>query len=239
MINRKYLYPDYYVYVHRKASDGKVFYVGKGTAGRAWQSGYKRNEHWNRIVEKHGFTVDLVETGYENWYAQEREIELIAFYGIENLCNMTEGGENGGAGRKWSVESRAKLSASKKGKPNPGISGDKSHMKTAESKAMFSAMFKGRAMPWMTGENNPAYKIENRIATSIRCKGKKRPDITGANHKGAKKVLCIETGVVFDCLKDAEKWLRSNGRPLATQANISSACTGNLKTAYGYHWKHA
>lgn len=239
MINRKYLYPDYYVYVHRKASDGKVFYVGKGTAGRAWQRGYKRNEHWNRIVEKHGFTVELVETGYENWYAQEREIELIAFYGIENLCNMTEGGENGGAGRKWSDESRAKLSASKKGKPNPGISGDKSHMKTAESRAKMSALRTGTKAPWMLGEKNHMHRPDQKALLSARCKGKKRPDITGANHKGAKKVLCVETGVVFDCLQDAAKWLRANGRSSATQSNISSVCTGNLKTAYGYHWKHA
>jgi len=239
MINLRKLYTDYYVYVHRRADDGAVFYVGKGTLGRAWQKGSKRNEHWKRVVAKHGLIVEIVETGYQDWYAQEREIELIAFYGIDNLCNMTLGGECGGAGRNWSDESKAKLSASKKGKPNPGIAGDMNHMKTAESRAKFSSIFKGRKMPWMNGENNPAMKIENRIATSIRCKGKKRPEITGANHKMAKKVLCIETGVIFDCAVDAAKWLRTIGKNSAVQSNISSVCTGNLKTAYGYHWKHA
>lgn len=233
------LHKDYYVYIHRRADDGKVFYVGKGTLGRAWQRGSKRNEHWRRTVEKHGFTVELVETGYQDWYAQEREIELISFYGIENLCNITLGGECGGAGRKWSDESRAKLSSSKKGVPNPGISGEKSHMKTAESKAKMSAILKGRKMPWMNGENNPALKPENRLATSLRCKGKKRPEITGGNHKLAKKVLCIETGVVFDCGADAARWLVTIGKINAVQSNISSACNGSLNSAYKYHWKFA
>lgn len=238
-INRSKLYKDYYVYIHRRADDGNVFYVGKGTAGRAWQRGGKRNEHWKRTAAKHGFTVELVHTGLTNEQSIKKEMELIAHYGIDNLCNMTEGGEGGGIGRKWSDESRKKLSESKKGKPNPGISGEKSHMKTAESKAKFSAIFKGRKMPWMNGENNPALKPENRLATSIRCKGKKRPEITGGNHKLAKKVMCIETGIVFDCAVDAAKWLRTIGKEKAVQSNISSVCTGNLKTAYGFHWKHA
>lgn len=239
MTNRKKIYTDYYVYIHRRADDGKVFYVGKGTSDRAWQLGYKRNQHWNRVVAKHGFTVEIVENGLTNEQSIEKEIALIAHYGIDNLCNMTEGGEGGGIGRKWSEESRKKLSDSKKGKPNPGIAGDKNHMKTAESKAKLSALFKGREMPWMNGKNNPCYKIENRIATSIRCKGVKRPDITGKNHKNAKKVLCVETGVVFDCGSDAARWLVSNGKKKAVPSNISSACLGKLKTAYGFHWKHA
>lgn len=239
MKNRKQLHPDYYVYIHRKATDGKVFYVGKGTAGRAWQRGHKRNEHWNRIVEKHGFTVELVETGYENWYAQEREIELILFYGLENLCNMTPGGENGGAGRKWSDESRAKLSASKKGKPAPWVAGKNSPMHNPESLAKVVAARKGKSSTWIAGDKNPMHDPKNKALHSALFKGKKRPDITGINHKNSKKVLCVETGVVFDCLVDASKWLRLNGKPLATQANISSACTGKMKTAYGYHWEHA
>lgn len=238
MKNRKYFYTDYYVYVHKKATSGEVFYVGKGTADRAWQKGYKRNQHWKRIVDKYGYTVELVETGYQNWYAIEREIQLIEFYGINNLCNITDGGENGGAGRKWSDESRAKLSASKKGKPNPLIAGEKNHMKTKESKEKISAILKGRKMPWMNGEKNPAFKLENRIATSLRCKGKKRPEITGANHKLAKKVLCIETEITFDSISEAKKWLIDNGKLLASHANISSACSGRLKKAYGFNWRY-
>ena len=239
MTNRKHIYTDYYVYIHRKADTGEIFYVGKGTADRAWQLGYKRNQHWNRVVAKHGFIVELVETGLTNEQSIEKEIALIAHYGIDNLCNMTEGGEGGGIGRKWSDESRRKLSEAKKGKPNPGIAGEKNHMKTPESRAKMSELFKGRKMPWMQGENSPMLKQKNRDAVSARCKGVKRPDITGKNHKNAKKVLCVETGVVFDYGVDAAKWLQSIGKTKAIQSNISSACTGGLKRAYGFHWKHA
>lgn len=229
---------DYYVYVHKRADDGSVFYVGKGTRTRAWQLASKRNTHWQRIVAKHGLIVEIVESGYQNWYAMEREIQLIEFYGQENLCNQTAGGE-GGNGRVWTEESKKRLSDAKKGKPAPWSTGDKNHMKTQASREKMSRLLKGVSRPYMAGKNNPMHKQENKDAVTARCKGKKRPEITGVNHKLAKKVFCVETGAVFDCGEDAAKWLRSQGFSMARQSNISSVCTGNLKSAYGFHWKHA
>jgi len=229
---------DFYVYVHRRATDGIVFYVGKGTANRAWQKASKRNEHWKRIVDKHGLIVEIVESGYQDWYSMEREIQLIEFYGFDNLCNQTHGGE-GCSGRVWREESKKKLSDSKKGMKTPWTCGDRNHMKTAESKAKVSAALKGRNSLWMMGERNPTHKQKNKDATSIRCKGKKRPEITGVNHKLAKPVLCVETGVVFQSGADAARWLISNGCLSALPSNISSACSGKLNSAYKFTWKLA
>lgn len=238
MKNRKQLYKDFYVYIHRRATDGKVFYVGKGTADRAWQLGSKRNEHWKRVVAKHGFTVELVETGLQDWYAQEREIELIAFYGMENLCNQTAGGEGGGT-RVWTEESRKRLSDAKKGKSLHWMIGDKNPMHRPEVAAKVIASRIGKSSTWIAGDKNPMHNPEIKAKHSALFKGKKRPEITGANHKLAKKVICVETGTIFDCGVDAAKWLRENGKPFAVESNISSACAGRLKTAYGYSWKLA
>ncbi len=238
MPTKKDIYPDYYLYVHRRASDGRVFYVGKGTGYRAWQRGSRRNEHWNRIVAKHGLIVEILETGYQDWYAIEREIALIEFYGRGNLCNNTDGGE-GQSGHIKSQETRKKLSAASKGRKAPWCTGDNSHMKTQASKDKMSALLKGRAQPWMLGDKNPMHKQKNKDAVTARCKGVKRPDITGANSVLAKKVLCVETGTIFDSGACAARWLKSTGIKSARQSNISSACTGNLRSAYGFQWKHA
>jgi len=228
----------FYVYVHRRDTDGRVFYVGKGTANRAWQKASKRNEHWKRIVDKHGLIVEIVESGYQDWYSMEREIQLIEFYGFDNLCNQTHGGEGGGS-RVWSDESRKKLSDSKKGKPNPGISGDKNHMKTQASRDKISALFKGKPHPWALGDKNHMKQQKYKDAVGLRYKGKKRPEITGANSKISKPVLCIENGIIFPSGADAARWLNENGCLSAVPSNISSACSGKLKSAYKFTWKLA
>lgn len=57
---------------------------------------------------------------------------------------------------------------------------------------------------------------------------------TYENHPCAKKVLCIETGETFNCIKAAEeKYKIAHGK-------ITGVCKGDYgrKTAGGYHWKY-
>lgn len=87
----------FYVYLHKKATTGEVFYVGKGTNWRAWNR-MQRNKFWKRVVEKHGRIVEIVEKDIQEWYAHELEIDLIAYYGrrdqgLGTLVNLTDGGE--------------------------------------------------------------------------------------------------------------------------------------------------
>lgn len=46
----------------------------------------------------------------------------------------------------------------------------------------------------------------------------------------SKKVLCVETGEIFDSIMDA---YRKTG---IGHSNISAACLGRYKTSGGYHW---
>lgn len=50
------------------------------------------------------------------------------------------------------------------------------------------------------------------------------------NHPRAKKVICVETGKVFDTVKEAEQWLGKGG--------ITPCCKGKNKTAGKYHWMY-
>lgn len=96
---------NYYVYVHKRLTDGSVFYVGQGCKRRAWsRSG--RNRHWHRIVAKHGYIVDLIIEGLSQVCALSMERAAISFYGRENLCNLTDGGDIGPTGLKHSEEVR-------------------------------------------------------------------------------------------------------------------------------------
>jgi hypothetical protein len=82
----------FYVYEHLKPNTGEVFYIGKGCDKRAYQT-RSRNNHWTNIVNKYGLEVNIVYTNLTNSEASQKEIDLIEFYGLNNLCNMTQGGD--------------------------------------------------------------------------------------------------------------------------------------------------
>ena len=204
----------FYVYLHRRASDNSVFYIGKGCKYRAYETHKsKRSVYWIRVYQKHGRVVEIVKDNLTEKEALALEVALIAQYGIENLCNHSSGGESGGSGRKWSKESRRKLSESKKGKP----------------------------APWAAGDNNHMKKQEYKDAVIKRCKGVPRLDMIGSKNKSARPVICIETGDHFDTMKSAAEWLISIGKTnsISASSNINSVCLGSLKRAYGFTWKYA
>jgi hypothetical protein len=73
--------PAFYVYAHR-ASDGAIFYVGKGAGKRAWSQ--DRHPIWHRYVQerlKGIYSVEILESGLTAIKAEEREGELIAQLG--------------------------------------------------------------------------------------------------------------------------------------------------------------
>ena len=105
---------DFYIYIHRKASDNTPFYVGKGRKGRAWTiSG--RSKHWNNTVNKHGLIVDIVFEGLTEEDDFQCEIDTILelkYFGYA-LVNLTNGGE-GVSGFKQSDGHKKRAALSRK-----------------------------------------------------------------------------------------------------------------------------
>lgn len=106
---------EYYVYIHKKPTTGEIFYVGKGSGNRAYNR-RNRTSWWKRLVAKHGFDVEIVASGLQEWYAFELEVELIAKYGRRDtnegsLINRTDGGD-GCSGIIFTEEVRKKISDS-------------------------------------------------------------------------------------------------------------------------------
>ena len=48
-----------------------------------------------------------------------------------------------------------------------------------------------------------------------------------------KRVLCVDNGMEFDCIRDAARWLGD----LKYSCHIGEVARGHRKTAYGYSWK--
>lgn len=129
---------NYYVYLHIKKDNDKIFYVGKGKNNR-YRSVSGRNLHWQNTSLKHGWYSRIVQSNLLEEDALELEEFIIDIIGLQNLCNRNY--FNGGkSGYNHSLESKQKMSNSKKGRIpwNKGI------------KCNYSSLR-------MQGENNPMY----------------------------------------------------------------------------------
>jgi hypothetical protein len=216
---------DYYVYVHRRKTDGRVFYVGKGKGNRA-NSRSGRSAYWKNIVAKHGLLIELVQYGMLEADAFILERELIASYGRGTLCNLTDGGD-GASGSIKSPEARRKIGQSKLGRPRPDISGPNGIMLRPGVAEKVRESRKHLSYEWSKGKNNPAANpvVAAKISASLKGKpksedhranlskaqkGKECPWISGELNPTARSVLCVTTGQHFKTIKDAAVWANTN-----------------------------
>jgi len=116
------------VYRHRRLDNNKVFYIGIGNEKRPYCK--RRNKHWCNVVNKTGYTIEIIAKDLVLEDALELEMFLISEYGLDNLTNINSGGEgqfnpdaetrykigSGRRGKKTSDEHKKKLSDSNKGK---------------------------------------------------------------------------------------------------------------------------
>lgn len=96
----------------------------------------------------------------------------------------------------------------------------------------------------LAGEKNPNYgkklSAERRAEIGKYSKGRlhtqeykemMRRRMSGANNPNSRKVMCLETGEVFESMTSAGKRLGIKG------CNIADCIRGKQKTAGAYHWK--
>lgn len=123
------------VYLHKKKGTGDVFYVGIGRSEKRAYSRHGRNIHWESIVKKHGFDVQITHRDICWEEACKIEIYLISFYRILfKLSNVTDGGDgmlnvklpdcvikkrNEKIKEAWSEERKRKYSKMVSGEKNP------------------------------------------------------------------------------------------------------------------------
>ena len=176
---------DFYVYQLRLKNSELPFYIGKGRGRRVSEhfrpSALKKRSHKNSVINKafrEGIPIlrEILFDGLTEEQAHAKEIELIAFYGrwINGGCltNATDGGE-GVSGYTASIETRLKISASKRGRPL-----------TADHRRKISRALIGRKMPpdavkRIADANRGKKRTKEQIENSSRAlKGVKRSEET-------------------------------------------------------------
>lgn len=218
---------DFYVYVHKQASDGLPFYVGKGNGRRAWRQ-TDRTEWWKNVCAKHGVDVVIVKDGMSNSCAMTLERITIAAYLAKGypLVNLTLGGE-GAPGSVRSDESRIAVSRSQGGRAV--LSSDGMRFETAvlaaewlrengwpkASRVNISSTCLGKVgsaygRSWWYEGDYPKEYVDKRVRLSER--------------KG-RAILC-SNGKRFDSLKMAGEYMHSIGHGKHAEHRIWRACKG-------------
>lgn len=195
---------------------------------RALNGGYHRNRYLQSAWKKYGaeaFSFSLVESCVEQ-DLDSLEVKYILDNAsvAPNGYNLTSGGE-GARGLKWSEESREKVSLSRKGKPRHPR---KDERQSEVAKAKMSASMKAK---WQ----DETYRSRQQKSHMGKSFSQETKDKMSKAHKGcvqsnARKVLCVETGIIYPSVNKIDL-----GRKINTGHIYRSNYSG-IK-AYGYHWK--
>jgi hypothetical protein len=182
-----------YLYRHIRLDKNEPFYIGIGSSNnykRAY-SIYLRNKHWQNIVSKSDYRVEILFDDLTWQKACEKEKEFIFLYGRKDnktgiLCNMTNGGE-GAYNRIVSEETRRKISKSNSGK-----------VRTEEVKNKLRIISTGQKGYWLGKKRSEETKEKLR---NIKL-GKKRAE---TNIGSSKLIFNTVTGIYYDTIHDAAK----------------------------------
>lgn len=207
----------YIVYMHTNMINNKK-YIGitcRSLDERSGGSGcnYKDSSKFYKDIQAYGwssFSHDVLLSGLNLEEAKLKEKEMIALYNTTNPeigYNIHQGGE---------------MPPTMNGVDNP-FYGD--HRFAGSNHPMYGRKHTEEARKKMSknhwdvkGEKNPFYNDHRFI---------------GKNNPIAKAVMCLETGIIYDTVTDAE---RQTG---VARQTIAKQIRGKLHHAGGFHWQYA
>lgn len=226
---------EYYVYIWYIVDTNEVFYVGKGK-GRRYKQISGRNKFFADMYGSHNCEVRKV---YENLTEQEafqKEREVVRWY-RENtdyrLTNQTDGGE-GSSGWIPPKDFRDKQSQIHKAQWQDEEFRERMLMIRADENGPYKSQeFREKIAELVQGENNPNYgnhwteEMKQRLSKVRKANGLSANE----NNPRATRIICIETGEVFDCIKFAmQKYNIKN------EGSMTVALKNPVRTAGGQHW---
>lgn len=243
----------YCIYIHTNKTNGKV-YIGQTSqdVNQRWRNGkgYINNTLFYRAIEKYGwdgFEHEIIYTGLTKDEANEKEIEMIAFYGSNNPdkgYNLTTGGD-GTNGYHLTEKQRNKISETQTGRKlteewkehiGDAVRGEKhpfygktlsdehrkhlseAHMGQVSAKGMLGKKHSEETKKKMS-DVRMGYKMSQETRNKI-------------GEKLSKKVRCIETNIIYSGLPEASK---ETG---CATSSISLCCNGKREKSKGYHWEY-
>ena len=181
----------FYIYLLISSLDEKVFYVGKGFGRRMYWHKKKaiNKEHYNIHLQRK--ILKLIQLGgkikyekvFESTNEEEvfnQEVETIKYFGLENLCNLTEGGEGstGYIHTEDAIHKMKEIASARNwnGEKNPNYGGGNW---SEESKKKFSEYQKTQLL----GENNPFFGKTHSVSARLKMSKYHSGKILTEDHK--------------------------------------------------------
>ena len=225
----------YLVYKNTNLINSKV-YIGItshiSNPNERWRNGegYKDQQFYMAIL-KYGwdnFSHEILETNISEEEIDEKECYYIALYNSNNPeygYNLTAGGQ-----KIKTIDERSRQKIREKF--------------TKERREEYSLRLKKR---WKEDEEFIKKATEARKSSTWHPIGELNPMYgthrTGKDAGNKRKVLCIETGEVFETVTEAAKW--SNNGKTSTRSHIAQVCQGKRNTCGKHpdsgiplHWKY-
>jgi len=228
----------FYVYIHRRLSDGSIFYVGKGTRNR-FTSTASRSPAWHKIVKECGFKAIKCSDLMESVCALSYEKALMTAIGIDNLCNVVFGGSHGMSGKKFDREVVRKRSEKCM---KHVINSDGSVFTSLKEAAAYLRSIghhkatEAHISSCCKGARHVAFGFSwsmdtNRVPSLIDASSK-------VNEKTRRRVIA-SNGIIFDSVTVAADWVRSELNIKCGTSDISRCCNGKRKLCGGLEWKYS
>ena len=203
---------EYIIYLHRNKINGKC-YVGQTSQRLIDRTGTKGQNYYGcpifyRAIIKYGwdsFEHIILETGLSKDQVDEREVYWGQYYNslAPNGYNV-ELGNNG-----HHIEADCHR-----------LTRSEASQKLWESQELRELISQKSKQMWKEATEECKQKMLNNL------------DRTGKGAKARqKKILCIETNIIYESLREAE---RQTG---ISHSGISMVCNKKMQTAGGYHWK--
>jgi hypothetical protein len=212
----------YYVYAHISNLTQEVFYIGKGSGNRAWQTG-NRSRFWKNYAKKHGRTVELLHKEIEDEEEAFRlEIEAISSHRKIGQCkvNVSDGGDGVRVPVRWWG---AKISL--------GLMGRKAK-RGEESHSFKSFCSKEQLEKDYSTLDSVSIAEKYGVTAATVCHRLKLFGITKRlSGRRRRKVKCITDGKVFPSLASAAKHYG------IFRENISKVLAGKYKHTGGKKFK--
>ena len=203
-----------FIYITTNNINGKM-YIGQKIYNKNWKNYYGSGVHYKNAENFYGkknFTRKIIDIANSKKDFNNLENYYIILYDAiisEMFYNIAQGGIGGNViynkTEEEKIEIWKKISNSHKG-----------IMPTDEIKMKISESKKGTCV----GKNNPNYG-------NHKLSGKNHPNYgkLGSDSSNAKSVICITTGEIFNCIKDAAK------KYYTASSTITGCCRGRGKSA--------
>ena len=197
-----------YVYRHYRNDTKEVFYVGIGISKDRYKSRRGRNTYWKNIVNKYGYTYEIIADGITWSKACELEQLLIKEYGKKEdggkLVNMTDGGDGilGVKLEKSMVKERNKKIQEANSSILLNLETGIYYYGLLDAARAYGVKMQ-TLHKYLSGRNNNKTSIRHTTESKWIETPYKKPVRKGGKPK---QVINIYTGIVYDSIREASKY---------------------------------